>query len=208
MKYIANIITKHKIEISSFFNVSTEIKDVDTSIPTLIIGWEKVKKLFPNQDILNDKISDTISWTFSKREKRHQYEKDIHNFIQNVILGLNDLINYRFFNYVLANPDKREQFISYITNKECSIYYNSRFMYVYVVNDNLTLGISLRDLEYIGISNKEFISKISKTHNIMCDNLNCIDVQSFSLIKDNIKVIAYLNYLKYSDIYKENMSNG
>ena len=81
MRYIANIITKSKINLGSFFNITNDLNNVDKSIPTLIIGWDEVKKIFPEQNILEKKIDDMLYWTFSKREKRYQYEIDLENFI-------------------------------------------------------------------------------------------------------------------------------
>lgn len=209
MRYIANIITKNKIEISSFFNVTSDFSAVDTNIPTLIIGWSEVRELFPNQDILNPEISSTISWTFSKREKRYQYEKDIESFINKVLKGVDENINYRFFNYALATPIKRENFVKYVQSGHCSIYYNSRFLYVYNIHDSFTIGISLIDLAYIGINIKQFITSLTlNNNNIICENMKCIDSDSYTLIKDNIKIIAYLNYLRNYDIYKEKVNNG
>lgn len=202
MKYLANIITKNKIEVSSFFNVSSSLLDVDLSIPTLIVGWNDVKLLYPNQDILNKQISDNIKWTFSKREKRYQYEEDINNFINEIAERLNKTVNYRFFNYILATQSKRDSFLSYVKLGGCSIYYNTRFLYIYNIKDNITLGISLIDLEYAGIDVKEFILSLNVADNIICNNFKCIDSETFSLIKDNIKNIAYLNYLRNCDIYK------
>ena len=208
MKYLANIITKNKIEVSSFINVSKNILDVDLSLPTLIIGWNEVKTFYPNQDILNKCITDNVKWTFSKREKRYQYEEDIVKFIDEVAKKLNENVNYRFFNYVLASQNKRDNFLSYIKKGNCSIYYNTRFLYVYNVNDDITIGISLVDLNYIGVNVKEFILSLKSSNNIICDNLKFIDSNSFNLIKDNIKNIAYLNYLRNCDIYKEKCNNG
>jgi hypothetical protein len=209
MGYIANIVTKSKLETSAFFNVTSDFNTIDTSIPTLIIGWSEVKENFPNQDILNSKINDTISWTFSKREKRFQYEKDVDAFINKVVSALNDKIKYRFFNFLLATQDKRASFISYVQTGNCSIYYNSRFLYVYNINDSFTIGVSLTDLEYIGINTADFIRTLTlNNNNIICDNLKCVDSNSYNLIKDNAKIIAYLNYLRNSDIYKEKDKNG
>ena len=196
MKYLANIISKSKIEVSSFFKVTDNILDVDLTIPTLIIGWSEVKILYPDQDILIKQINEKIRWTFSKREKRYQYEEDITNFINEIAENLDKTVNYRFFNYILATQSRRDNFFSYVTSGRCSIYYNDKFMYIYNANDNITLGISLVDLRYAGINVKEFIVSLNCPDNIFCDNFKCIDSNSFSLIKDNIKNIAYLNYLR------------
>lgn len=205
MRHIANIITKGKLDISSFFNVTTSLEGIDTNTPTLIIGWGIVKELFPEQDILTPIIKENISWTFSKREKRYQYEKDIENFINNVVKNINNKINYRFFNFILATKDRRNKFISYIQSGLNSIYYNSNFLYIYNIKDNITIGISLNDLNYIGINTMQFLLLLNKNNNnLICENLKCITPDSYSLIKDNLKIVSYLNYLKNSDIYKEN----
>jgi hypothetical protein len=197
MQYIGNIITKNKIEISSYFKVSTDIESVDTSIPTLIIGWGEVKRLFPDQNILISEITETISWTFSKREKRYKYENDLSDFVQKNITRINDIINYKFFNYIISTQEKRERFIEYVNKGNNSIYYNSRFVYIYNPEDSTTIGISLKDLLYIGINVKDFIISLNKNNNnIVCDNLKCIDNESLLFIKNNVKIVAYLNYLK------------
>lgn len=203
MDYIGNIITNNNIEISDFFYVTSDFKSVDISKPTLIIGWDNVKKIYPEQNILNNEISENIFWTFSKREKRFQYEKDITNFIDKVINDVNNKVNYHFFNYLLASKDRKENFIEYIRNGNCSIYYNSRFLYIYNANDSITIGVSLKDLFYIGINIKNFIDNLKGYENIICNDMKEIGKDSYFLIKDNIKIVAYLNYLKNKDIYKE-----
>jgi hypothetical protein len=197
MKYICNIVTKSKIDYSKFFKVTSNFSSIDTSIPTLIIGWSLVKDLYPNQSILENKITDNIYWTFSKREKRYKYEDDLNKFIKLVLNHIEIKSNYIFYNYILSSYQRKNSFLDYIKNRQCSIYYNSRFLYIYVISDGVTIGISLNDLNYIGIEPQFFIKKISSNpETIICSNLQCIDQDSYFLIKDNTKIIAYLNYLQ------------
>lgn len=197
MKYICNIVTKSKIDYSKFFKVTSNFSSIDTSIPTLIIGWSLVKELYPNQSILENKITDNIYWTFSKREKRYKYEDDLNKFIKLVLNHIEIKSNYIFYNYILSSYQRKNSFLDYIKNRPCSIYYNSRFLYIYVISDGVTIGISLNDLNYIGIEPQFFIKKISSNQEtIICSNLQCIDQDSYFLIKDNTKIIAYLNYLQ------------
>jgi hypothetical protein len=73
----------------------------------------------------------------------------------------------------------------------------------------MTIGISLVDLAYIGIDVNNFISILnSNNNNIVYTKLKSGDYESYSLVKDNIKIIAYLNYLRNMDIYKEKENNG
>lgn len=202
MEYIANIITDTNIEINKFINVKSDIALVDITLPTLIVGWNKTKEIFPEQNILNKNINNKISWTYSKREKRYQYEKDIKDFIENIISHLEEKVNYRFFNYIIASECKKNKFIEYICNNKCSIYYNSNFLYLYSIKDSMTIGISLRDIYYIGVNVKDFIKSLNINNNIICNNIQDIGDDFYTLIKDNnIKFIPYLNYLKNTDIY-------
>ena len=202
--YIANIVTKSKMNCGVFFNTTSNIGLIDNSLPTLIIGWELVKELYPNQNILDNKINENITWTFSKREKRYQYEKDIETFNKMVLSNLNKMVNYHFFNYLTANNDKRKCFIDYINKGNCSLYYNSRFLYIYNGNDSITIGISLNDIKYIGLNILDFIKTLNiNNNNIICDNFDFNDENTLFFIKDNVKSVAFLNYLKNKDIYKK-----
>lgn len=208
MKYIANIVTNQKIDVGLFFNIVSDITLIDNSIPTLIIGWDNVKNMFPDQNILCSHISDDISWTFSKREKRYKYENDLKCFIENVINNINNKANYRFFNYIVSTDKKQKDFLSYVNKGNCSIYHNSKFLYIYNFIDEITIGISLKDLSYIGINIKDFIKSLNKNNNnVIFDNLNFIDDKSFNIVRDNVKISAYLYYLKHHDIYKEKSYN-
>ena len=88
MKYIANIITKSRLDVGEYINVTKDITKVDLTIPTLIIGWAMVKEIYPNADILNKQISETVYWTYSNREKRQEYEPDLAKFIKNAFSRL------------------------------------------------------------------------------------------------------------------------
>ena len=50
-------------------------------IPTLIIGWENVKKHYPEQSILNSKITDKLYWTYSLNENESKSKSDIESFL-------------------------------------------------------------------------------------------------------------------------------
>jgi hypothetical protein len=89
-----------------------------------------------------------------------------------------------------------------VNNGGCSIYYNSRFIYIYNKYDKITIGVSINDILYIGLDVKDFILSLNKEcNNLICNDLKNIDENSYFLIKDNIKCVAYLNYLKNNDIY-------
>lgn len=202
MQYIGNIVTKNKIDVSEFLLVTDDISSVNMGIPTIIVGWSLVKELFPDQDILNKQINENITWTFSKREKRYKYEQDIEDFVKMCIKRMLENINYKFFNYLVASPEKRKNFVNFVNRGGCYMYYNARFLYVYSPNSKMTIGLSLTDLRYAGIKIKSFLSMLNiEDNNFIANNLDFLSNDSLILLKDNVKVAAYLNYLKNSDIY-------
>lgn len=82
MIIVGNIISKEKLTgISNNFNQITEIP-IENQIPTIIIGWELTKTLFPDTSILSKKIKENIYWTFSPTEKRSVFEDDLKKFIE------------------------------------------------------------------------------------------------------------------------------
>ena len=54
-------------------------------LPSIIIGWERVKKLFPSQSIMNKKIDDNVFWTYSIVENKEEFKKDVDFFIKSSI---------------------------------------------------------------------------------------------------------------------------
>src|SRR5579859_2313717 len=54
-------------------------------LPTLIVGWNKTKSFFPNQDILKKSLPtfpNIATWTFSPIEDIIQYTTDLENFVK------------------------------------------------------------------------------------------------------------------------------
>lgn len=184
---------------NEFFNVTEDLNAVDLSLPTLIVGWELTKSYFPEQNILNTKIDSKLFWTFSKREKRSQFERDFGDYVKFAMKNMGENVNYHFFNYIIAPQNKQESFINYLNKGGNYCYYNSRFLYIYNPNDKMTFGISLVDLHYVGIYPKDFIKTVScDGKNFMTGNLNFLSQDSFNLLKDNVKSAAYLYFLRNS----------
>ena len=79
MGTIGYIVTKNKIEnVLSCIKVVSSYRSIeDKSKPILIIGLEEAKKHASSFSILEKQIGENMFWTFGKREKRTDYEKDI-----------------------------------------------------------------------------------------------------------------------------------
>jgi hypothetical protein len=197
MKYISNIITKTNLDLGDYINVNKTIENIDTNIPTLIIGWENTKKIFPNANILNKHISDTISWTFSNREKRQEYEPDLNKFLKLSFERLDKDVKYIYFNVLTNKLSKIKGLVGYINSQTTKVIYVSD-KNIYIYDGKQVIGISLSDLEYYGFKRDRIIKFISKNvNNKVITNDNFINWKIKRIIGDNNKLIPYLYSLKY-----------
>ena len=80
--YIGNIVSQVDIKADKLFNLIKDINKIEPELPTLIIGWEFVKVIYGDNkpSILEKQISENVYWTFTKKERRVDYEEDIKKY--------------------------------------------------------------------------------------------------------------------------------
>lgn len=147
---IANIYTTTKLD-NELYNVTDKTESLIEGIPTLIIGWNNVKRLFPNADILTWKINENTYWTFGKRERRNEYEDRLDKFLELSIERLDRSVVYRFINLLTATKEEKNALFGKLTNdsvKSVLKYYD--MLYLTEEDYNVVYGISLRDIDYEG----------------------------------------------------------
>lgn len=191
MNYIGRIITKNKLESSTLFDITSSLKKVNDDIPTLIIGWNNAKTIYgDNLDILDKKISKNLYWTFSKREKRNDYENDITLFYKKVIDSIYEKVKYTYLDFLLYNNNKLLSFINFMKNDTIKkiIYIKDNFIYISCGTD--VYGILLDNILYLGYDKKYFLEQI-KSNNIVITDDNFLDNNVKKNINNNI-IIPYL----------------
>ena len=78
--YVGNIITSSIIKEDNF-KICNDLESINPSIPTLIVGWKNAKELIKEEiSILHKKINSNLYWTFSQKERKVDYDKDIVDF--------------------------------------------------------------------------------------------------------------------------------
>lgn len=157
MKKIANILTDGLFENDGLYNVVKEKEDLIEGIPTLVIGWEKTKKLFPSACIIEWKISDDTYWTWGNRERREVQERDLARFRRIAIKEFLTTIKYVFFNVMVSSDMMIEKFLSSLRDERAKyIFIYNDMIYVYYSGNNNIIGVSLCDVDYIGMDRKVF----------------------------------------------------
>ena len=164
MRYIANILTDEPFEGSEFYNITNDKDLIIKGIPTLIVGWEKVKELYPGTSIIEWKVKDGVYWTYGKYEKRDRYEENVKKFMDMTFKNCVESVRYVFFDVLLYGENKISGFIDTLRGNNVQIgtnvktaYASDNMLYVYIETTGTVYGISLRDCDYIDETYKKRI---------------------------------------------------
>lgn len=192
MKYIANILTDKSFADNELYNVVDSKDKLIGGIPTLVIGWGYTKKMYPEANILNWNIKDDIFWTYGKREKRNKYEDNLIEFRKLSFMKFIKSVKYYFYS-ALTFSDTDKDYILSLFNKVCGSFIYIKNDMIYILDTNKVIGISLRDLDYIGIDKKEYFSKIySNKKNIIIDIKDDLTYDTKNFLSNYSYVIPYL----------------
>lgn len=194
MNYLANIYTKSKIDIEPFFNVVDDENKLVDGIPTLIIGWDSVKSLYGDINILDKKVKDNIYWTFGKRERRNVMEVDVQKFKRKAMSITCNNVKYKFFNILTAKNDKKKSFYLLLKDtRHKTIFSFNNMLYIYIDGTDTVVSISLRDVDYIGGDVKKIFSTLYNNKFVKVANDNELkDTNAKLFFKDNIYLIPYI----------------
>lgn len=199
MNIIGNVLTNDECkEIDATIKRCVNINTVDTSLPLLIIGYDNAKKIIKDFTILKKWYPEqNIYWTFSKKERKYEYDEDIEIFFKICISNICANIDYKYINIIKYNYKGLKKIISFLKNNLTKIVYihNERFIFIYNIKENTVYGISLDICEYIGL-NKTKIINILKTnpHNIIFDNYNFLSFKIRKFINENFHYIPLFYY--------------
>jgi len=143
-------------------------------IPTLIIGWDNVKKHYPEQSILNSKITDKLYWTYSLSENESKSKSDIESFLN---FSIKKFFNKSLITYdAIIDGELKEFILKNINPKIRSfIYFHKDACYIY--NDKNTYAISILSLNFIGKDYKKILTSL--INKIECTILSYYNVSRY-----------------------------
>ena len=181
---LANIVSDTKINVSQDFKVVDSLNDILEGLPTLIVGYERVNKLYPDFDITTNKINDKTYWTFKKNEKRDKYEEDLRWFIKKVYSDLINNLSYVFVDPLQYRNKTLIKIIKKILSSKNIISYLHDEM-VYIYTDNIIFGVDLKLFKFLGFNIDKIKNKIKS-------------ISTVFLVKDEI-LIEYKNIISFFD---------
>jgi hypothetical protein len=147
----------YQISVEKFGDVDTDFK-----IPTILIGWSRIKELFQDSRISKKKLGNNLYWTFSGSEDLPQQKKDLEKFIRR---SLKEFIpkDYRPFDCILDGDVF--QAVDSIFEKDRTFCYFGTNEALYVYGPKAFTGISLKSIDFVGSDSKGFLEFIINKYN-------------------------------------------
>jgi phosphoglycerate-specific signal transduction histidine kinase len=194
---LANIVSDTNISVSDDFKVVGSLEDISEGLPTLIIGYQKIKTLYPDFDITTNKISDNVYWTFRKNEKRDKYEEDLNWFIKKVYSDLINNLSYVFVDPIQYKRKTLLKIIRKIYNSDNIISYEHDNM-IYIYCNKIIFGIDLKLLSFIGVDFNKIKNKIKSISAVFLEkNQILIEYKNtISFFDDKMRYLPYLYFIK------------
>jgi len=198
--YLGRIITKSKnVDTIEFVDVTNDKSLAkNCTIPTLVIGKKNAQELVGKENIhfLDKKISDNLYWTFAKTEQRNEYENDLRAFNDMLLNKLVNSVQYKYLNIFTEPLTKVKKFIAFMRNSNDKVVYLSSDM-IYVYCRNTVYGVSMSDLQYIGISRDKIFHKLKQNqHNTIITNNYFLTKAIKKYINGSKILVPYIFFLQ------------
>ena len=179
---VGNIITSSIIKEDNF-KLCNDLESINPSLPTLIVGWSKAKELIKEEiSILHKKINDSLYWTFSQKERKVEYDKDIISFKKLCFNNIGKEIPYVYLDILHGKLHINKKIIQKIYTLIDPISYISKNNMLYIFGENIIFGVDLNICELIGVNKEKIIERID-----IIPNSILIGNEIFNKCKDYIK---------------------
>ena len=180
----------YPIEISKDFT--------DNDLPTILVGWDFVKELFPNQKIHDKNISKNLEWTYSESECKEIKEE---NFIKNLEEFLNDKLkkwlpkDFVVFDSLIRGDI--ESFIEKNIDNSIISYIHFNDGAIYIKNGDRNFILNIKTLWLINDNYRDVISKI--INNIDCMLYTYDELENYANLDllEDIKALDIIRWVKY-----------
>ena len=194
--YLGRIISKRPIaDLPEYIEVSDTF--VDDGVPTLVVGKKVTAELFgpESMKVLDKRIRGEVYWTFSKFERRTDFEDDVKWFVDHTVQLADAGLQYYFVNIFTESLTFLKKFIRYVRSaKTKSVYNNGVHLFFY--SGKQVIGLSLDDCEYAGISKEKILSKVERNpYNHLFTASEFVTPTMSASVRNNDKLVPYIHFM-------------
>lgn len=193
MEPLGYIVSDRKIiGLKDFVKQVSSLSEADLAKPVLVVGIDLAKSMTNNFSILDKKLGDNMFWTFKKTERRTEYDRDINIFYNNIIYNNINNIKYYYINIIKLSYTSIKKLYNIVFSNDSKYIFIDNGM-IYVLHEDVILGISINILQYMRIDTKKIIDRLySNPNNIICDDSTKCMKSIRSEIGDNKYAVPYL----------------
>lgn len=201
-KYIGNVVVSSVNHIiDECYKKCLSIEEADENLPTIIIGLEKAKDTITDFNILKNKYkNEMLWWTFSKTERRIDYDVKMEEFYIFCINKIISEIEYININIINSSLTSLKETLSVLNNNNLKLYYidNDKFVFIYDVLCKKIYGLSISTCSFFGINVNELLGDLNKTCMLQIRNFYCIPKNVRRLINNEIlsEIVLYQFFSK------------
>ena len=175
----------------------------EDSVPTIIVGWLHVKKLFPNQRISKRKISNNISWVYSIVEEKSSTMANTKSFIKII---LSNWLPDTYIPYDCVLDGKLNKFLEDNFQKPYNfyIYFSGKAMFLYNSGDcKKIMAINLESMKYSGMDVKKIVTTIIEKYSPICLSYSNVSPYLVEKHEPLFKTIENLFWARYFEEISE-----
>ena len=192
MKYIANILTDKKFSDNELYNVVSTKEELIDGIPTLSVGWEFTKSMYPDVNIIEWQINEDTYWTYGKREHRDRYEENIKKFRELATNRISKMIGYVFFSMLVTTDGDKHALFDMFKKSPTTIYINNDMVYSFSEGNDKVIAFSLKDIDYECKDRKKIFSYFYKSNSINIVDGTTLSWEIKNSLRNCIYIIPYL----------------
>lgn len=169
------------------------LQEVIGDIPTLIVGKGNAITLYGKDKVkvLNRKIEENVYWTYSKFEKRTEFESDTRKFCKKATDKLIKGLRYYYFNPFTESLTNAKRLINVLSNDEPKCAYIVK-KHIYISYKDIVYGLNTECFEYIGVKEKKIIDFIERNGIEIITDSDFLSKDTKKIIGDNKICIPYL----------------
>ena len=190
---IANIVSKSNLNVSKDFNVVSSMDEIIHGIPTLIVGFDVVNKLYPDFDITERQVEPNLYWIFKRTERRDDFESGLRWFINKIISDLSKEISYVFVDIMQYKPKTlckiARKFLK--MEKKFSVQINDM---IYIYGENIIFGVDLKLFRFAELKTDKLKNSIQAKSTVFL-GVDDILIEDKNIINELGIQIRYLPYL-------------
>jgi hypothetical protein len=172
--------------------MTSKVEEELLTLPTLIIGWDKVQNLFPEQNKTISKIDDNLYWTYSSSENLTKFKSDIKSFLE---FSIKKFFNKKLITFDYIIDGELKTFIANNINPKIRSYIYFHKNACYIHNENETCAISLSSLEFSGKDIKKIMTSL--INKIECTIFSYQNITKYTYI-DEIRDVMTLENMFWS----------